>query len=88
MGPKWSRLKKRMGMSDQPRRLYRSRADRTFLGVCGGLGEFLQVDPTILRLLLVAATFLTGPGVVFAYLVMALIVPVEPLGESTGTVAG
>ena len=75
-------------MSDQPRRLYRSRADRTFLGVCSGLGEFLQVDPTILRLLLVAATFLTGPGVVFAYLVMALIVPVEPLGESTGTVAG
>jgi len=75
-------------MSDQPRRLYRSRADRTFLGVCGGLGEFLQVDATILRLLLVAATFLTGPGVVFAYLVMALIVPVEPLGDSTGTVAG
>jgi len=52
------------------------------------LGEILQVDATILRLLLVAATFLTGPGVVFAYLVMALIVPVEPLGESTGTVAG
>jgi phage shock protein C len=77
-----------MGMSDQPRRLYRSRADRTFLGVCGGLGEFLQVDPTILRLLLVAATFLTGPGVVFAYLIMALIVPLEPLGESTGTVVG
>jgi len=75
-------------MSDQPRRLYRSRADRTFLGVCGGLGEFLQVDPTILRLLLVAATFLTGPGVGFAYLIMALIVPLEPQGESQGAVAG
>src|SRR4030065_363725 len=52
MGPKWSRLKRRMGMSDQPRRLYRSRADRTFLGVCGGLGEVLQADATILRVLL------------------------------------
>ena len=75
-------------MSDNPRRLYRSRADRTFLGVCGGLGEFLQADPTILRLLFVAAAFLTGPGVVFAYLIVALIVPLEPLGESRGTIAG
>ena len=75
-------------MSDLPRRLYRSRADRTFLGVCGGLGEFLQADPTILRLLFVAAAFLTGPGVVFAYLLMALIVPLEPMGENRGIVAG
>jgi phage shock protein C len=69
-------------MSEKPSRLYRSRTDRTFLGVCGGLGEFLQADPTILRLLFVAAAFFTGPGVVFAYLIMALIVPLEPLGKS------
>jgi len=75
-------------MSDKPRRLYRSRAERTFLGICGGLGAFLQADPTVLRLVFVAATFLTGPGVVFAYLIMALIVPLEPQGESQGAVAG
>lgn len=74
-------------MSDKLKRLYRSRADRTFLGVCGGLGDFLQADPTILRLLFVAATLFTGPGVLFAYLIMALIVPLEPQAGSQEIVA-
>ena len=35
------------------KRLYRSSTDKIFLGVCGGIGEYLDVDPTIIRLLAV-----------------------------------
>ncbi len=74
-------------MSDMPKRLYRSRAERMFLGVCGGLGDLLQADPTILRLLFVAAVFFAGPGVLFAYLIMALIVPLQPVAGNNEVVA-
>jgi phage shock protein C len=46
-------------------------------GVCAGLGEYLNIDPTVVRLLFVLALFLTGPGILVAYLIMAIIVP-EP----------
>lgn len=54
------------------KKLYRSR-DRVFLGVCGGIGEYLEVDPTVIRLLAVILGF-TGSGVL-AYLVAAIIMP-------------
>jgi phage shock protein PspC (stress-responsive transcriptional regulator) len=47
-------------------------------GVCAGLGEYLNIDPTVVRLLFVLGFFLTGPGILIAYLIMAIIVP-EPL---------
>jgi len=57
------------------RRLYRSLSNRLLFGVCGGLGEFFHIDPTIVRL--VWALFaLTGVGIVF-YIAAALIVPSE-----------
>lgn len=55
------------------KRLYRSSTDKIFLGVCGGIGEYLDVDPTIIRLLAVILGF-TGSGFV-AYLVAAIIMP-------------
>lgn len=51
-------------------------------GVCGGLGEYLAIDPTIVRLLVLASLFITGPGVFIAYLVFALVVPEAPVQES------
>lgn len=47
------------------KRLYRSSTDKIFLGVCGGIGEYLDVDPTIIRLLAVILGF-TGSGFVAA----------------------
>jgi phage shock protein C len=47
-------------------------------GVCGGLGEFFGIDPTLIRLLFVLLTIFGGSGVL-VYLVMLLIVPEEPL---------
>lgn len=63
----------------EPKRLYRNRTDRMIGGVCGGLGKYLNVDPTLMRLIAVLLVVVTGliPGVI-AYLLMMLIVPLEP----------
>ncbi len=59
------------------KRLYRSRRDQRIAGVCGGIGEYLGVDPTIVRILWVLLALAGGPGVLL-YFVMAVVVPEEP----------
>lgn len=54
--------------------LRKSDTNRVICGVCGGLGEYFQADPTIVRLLLVAFTLLGGSGII-AYLIAAVIMP-------------
>ena len=68
-------------MNVENRRLYRSRTDRMIAGVCGGLGEYLNIDPTIVRLLFVLF-LLTGGSGFLIYFVMLLIVPEEPLAST------
>lgn len=65
-------------MATQSKRLYRSRQDRMIGGVCGGLGDYFDIDPTVIRLLFVFGTLLGGPGVI-AYLILLVIVPLEPV---------
>lgn len=76
-------------METPNRRLYRSRTDRTLLGVCGGLGEYLGIDPVVVRLGWVAVTLFSAvaPGVL-AYLAAWLIVPEEPARDWTAAPAG
>jgi phage shock protein PspC (stress-responsive transcriptional regulator) len=69
-------------MSTDVKRLYRSRSDRMLAGVCAGIGEYLNIDPTVVRLLFVATALLGGPGFI-VYLVMWIIVPEEPLAKDT-----
>lgn len=57
-----------------PRRLHRSSSNKMLLGVCGGLGEHFDIDPTILRLLFVLGLFLGGTSIVL-YIVLAVIMP-------------
>ncbi|WP_178042414.1 PspC domain-containing protein [Frisingicoccus sp.] len=57
------------------KKLYRSRDNRVLCGVCGGIGEYLDVDPTIIRLLCLLLGF-TGTGL-FVYIVAAIIIPEE-----------
>ncbi|MDK1028864.1 MAG: PspC domain-containing protein [Anaerolineae bacterium] len=64
-------------MTTDYQQLTRSTDNRMIAGVCAGLGEYLNMDPTVVRLLFVLGLFLTGPGILVAYLIMALIVP-EP----------
>lgn len=63
-----------------PRRLYRSRQDRMIAGVCGGLGQYFNVDPVIVRLIFLLLLF-SGPGIL-AYIVLMIVVPERPLGET------
>lgn len=67
-------------MSTETKRLYRSRSDRMIAGVCAGMGKYLGIDTTVIRLLFALLAIFTGvvPGLIL-YLVMMFIVPDEPL---------
>ena len=62
--------------------LYKSKTNKVFAGVIGGLGEYFDIDPTLLRLayLLVAILTAVFPAVI-AYLVACIIVPSHPAGH-------
>lgn len=58
-----------------PKRIYRSYTDKKLFGVCGGLGEYFNIDSTIVRLLFVVAAVASSGLAVVAYLVCAIIFP-------------
>lgn len=60
------------------KKLYRVREDRKVLGVCGGIAEYFDVDPTIVRLGAALLIVFAGTGLI-AYLIAALIIPEKPL---------
>ena len=65
-------------MSNQYKKLYRSRENRMIGGVCGGLGEYFDIDPTLVRVLFILGAFLGIPGApVLIYLIMLIVVPQE-----------
>lgn len=65
-------------MSNQYKKLYRSRENRMIGGVCGGVGEYFDIDPTLVRVLFILGAFLGIPGaLVLIYLIMLIIVPQE-----------
>lgn len=58
------------------KRLYRSRSDRKIAGICGGLGEYLEMDPTMIRLIAVFILIFTGfIPMIIAYLFAWMIIP-------------
>ncbi|MDQ1911905.1 PspC domain-containing protein [Paenibacillus sp. GD4] len=59
-------------------KLYRSRVDRKLTGLCGGLAEVMNIDSTLLRVIVVGATILSSGAVIPFYLLTALVVPKEP----------
>ncbi len=65
-------------MNTTYKQLTRSTTNRMIAGVCGGLGAYANIDPTVIRLAAVLLLFLTGPGVLAIYVIMMLIVPEEP----------
>lgn len=54
--------------------LYRSETNRVFGGVCGGLGEVFNIDPTLVRVLFALAALFGGSGILF-YLVLWVVIP-------------
>jgi phage shock protein C len=68
-------------MNTNYRQLTRSTSNRMIAGVCAGLGDYLGIDPTIVRLLAILAFFTGFGGIAIVYLIMAIVVP-EPTTES------
>ena len=68
-------------------KLYRSRTEKKLLGVCGGLGDYMQVDPVIVRLVFVMAALASFGIVVVAYIVLGIVVPKEPEPVPAGAAA-
>ncbi len=61
------------------KRLYKSKDDKIFAGVLGGIGEYFDIDPTILRLLYILIAVMTAlfPAII-GYIIAALVVPNRP----------
>lgn len=61
-----------------PRRLYRSIADRSIAGICGGMAEYFGLDTTMLRLAMLLLVFFGGLSI-WAYFILWLVIPEAPL---------
>lgn len=57
------------------KKIYRSSKNKIIFGVCGGLAEYFEVDPLLIRILFLVISF-PGPGI-FLYLILAILMPTE-----------
>jgi len=62
--------------NQQTQRLHRSATDRVVAGVCGGIAEYVSIDPSLVRIAFVIGTLWGGVGLLI-YIVLAVILPVE-----------
>jgi len=83
LGGGWCIIKNNFERDDERRiimkgrKLYKSRSDKKICGVCGGVAEFFDIDPTIVRLITVGLCCLAGSGILI-YIVAAIIMPDKP----------
>ena len=70
-------------MAEEKKKLVRSRSDRVLAGVCGGLGDYFDIDPVIIRLIFVFLVVFAGGGVL-AYVILWLVVPEEGADAGAG----
>lgn len=56
------------------KKLYKSPVNRMLCGVCGGIAEYFNIDPTLVRLVWVIITLMGGAGIL-AYIIAAIIIP-------------
>ncbi|MBE6220996.1 MAG: PspC domain-containing protein [Alistipes sp.] len=62
---------------DAPKKFYRSRSDRSIAGVCGGVGKYFNIDPTLIRLIAIVGVF-AACSTIFLYAIIWIAVPEEP----------
>ncbi len=72
-------------MSNGEKKLMRARNDRWFAGVCGGLGHYFGIDPTVIRVLFVLFSIFVGGGII-AYIILWIVMPEEPAEAAMGKV--
>lgn len=61
------------------KKIYRSRKDKVLFGVCGGLGDYFNIDPVLIRIIFILLISVKGIGFLI-YLISALIIPLESEG--------
>ncbi|TET14284.1 MAG: PspC domain-containing protein [Dehalococcoidia bacterium] len=59
------------------KRLYRSKDQRMIWGICGGLAQYFNIDPTIVRVIAVV-TMIFGGWSILAYIILRFVIPLEP----------
>ncbi len=64
-------------MAEGTKKLYRSNDNRWLAGVCGGVAEYFDVDPTLIRVLFILFSFVVGGGLI-VYLILWLVIPLAP----------
>src|SRR5262245_34027439 len=64
-------------------RLYRSRSDRMLFGVAGGMARYLDLDPSLVRIVWALLVIAGGAGILL-YVIAAIVIPEEPLGGAAG----
>ncbi len=62
---------------NETKTLTRSKSNRMVAGVCAGIAEYLNMDPTVVRLLFVLGFFAVHGGLLVAYIIMAIVTPEE-----------
>ena len=63
------------------KKLYKSRRNKMVCGVCGGIGEYFGIDPTVVRLIWAVLILCFGTGIL-AYIIAALLIPDIPDGTT------
>ncbi|VVB60165.1 PspC domain protein [uncultured archaeon] len=79
--------KSRPSEKTEVKRLYRSGKDRILGGVCGGIAEYFNVDPTLIRLLWVLFTLASFGTGILLYIIAWIIVPRNPRDKSWNSLA-
>ncbi len=69
-------------MSDRKKQLTRSRVNKKIAGVCGGMGEYFEIDPTWIRLGWLLVGLFHPPAAILVYIIMAIVVPYEETTET------
>lgn len=59
------------------KKLYKSRSNKILCGVCGGVGEYIGLDPVLVRIIFLLLCFAVGGGLIL-YIIAAIIMPKEP----------
>lgn len=61
----------------EQKKLYRSKENRMICGVCGGIAEYFNIDPTIVRLVVVIAGLVNAGAALIGYIIAAVVIPEE-----------
>ena len=69
------------------KKLFRSRREKMIAGVAGGLAEYFEIDPTLVRIIFIVSLFLGGTGIL-AYIILWIVVPEAPIIFSTPSESG